>query len=82
MSNIIKFQLQKHFQRFLYQTLCVFSQMKAMNISDGIIILSHGSCPRGGLLFLKDLFFQISCRSQQPSLFLCGVGKTSPRALI
>ena len=27
-SNIILFQLQSQFQRFLYQTLCVFSQMK------------------------------------------------------
>ena len=27
-SNIILFQLQTQFQRFLYQTLCVFSQMK------------------------------------------------------
>ena len=27
-SNIIKFQFQSQFQRFLYQTLCVFSQMK------------------------------------------------------
>ena len=27
-SNIIKFQLQSQFQRFLYQTLCVFSQIK------------------------------------------------------
>ena len=27
-SNIIKFQLQSQFQRFLYQTLCVFSQKK------------------------------------------------------
>ena len=26
-SNIIKFQLQSQFQRFSYQTLCVFSQM-------------------------------------------------------
>ena len=26
--NIIKFQLRSQFQRFLYQTLCVFSQMK------------------------------------------------------
>ena len=26
--NIIKFQLQSQFQRFLNQTLCVFSQMK------------------------------------------------------
>ena len=27
-SNIILFELQTQFQRFLYQTLCVFSQMK------------------------------------------------------
>ena len=27
-SNIIKFQLQSQFQRLLYQTLCVFSQIK------------------------------------------------------
>ena len=27
-SKIIKFQLPCHFQRFLYQILCVFSQMK------------------------------------------------------
>ena len=26
--NIIKFQLQSQFQRFLNQTLCVYSQMK------------------------------------------------------
>ena len=26
--NIIKFQLQSQFQRSLYQTLCVYSQMK------------------------------------------------------
>ena len=27
-SKIIQFQLQSQFQRFLFQTLCVFSQMK------------------------------------------------------
>ena len=27
-SKIIKFQLQSQFQRILYQTLCVFSQIK------------------------------------------------------
>ena len=27
-SNIIKFRLPCHFQRYLYQTLCLFSQMK------------------------------------------------------
>ena len=31
-SNIIKFQLQRKFQRFLNQTLCAFSQMKDINI--------------------------------------------------
>ena len=49
-SNIIKFQLQSQFQRFSNQTLCVFSQMKIYNISDGIFIRSPGSCPRGGTL--------------------------------
>ena len=29
--NIIKFQLQSQFQRILYQTLCVFSQIKDIN---------------------------------------------------
>ena len=29
-SNIIKFQLQSQFKRFFNQTLCVFSQMKAI----------------------------------------------------
>ena len=34
-------------------------------------------------LFLKDPFFQIVIlRLQQLSLFLCGVGKTSPHASI
>ena len=47
MSNIIKFQLQSHFQIFK-QTLCVFSQMKDINISDSIFIPSPGSYPRGG----------------------------------
>ena len=27
-SNIIKSEVQSHFQRFLNQTLCIFSQMK------------------------------------------------------
>ena len=30
--NIIKFQLQSQFQRFLNQTLCVFSQMKDIKL--------------------------------------------------
>ena len=50
MSKIIEFQLQSQFQRFLSQTLCVFSQMKDINISEGIFILSPGSYPRCGTL--------------------------------
>ena len=48
-SKIIQIQLQSQFQRFLYQTLCVFSQMKDTNISDGIFILLLGHAP-GGIL--------------------------------
>ena len=52
-SNIIKFRLPCQFQRFLYQILFVFSQMKdtkhiSQNISEGFFILLPGSCPRGG----------------------------------
>ena len=47
-SNIFKSQLLSQFQRFLNQTLCVFSQMKDINISDRIFIRPPGSCPRGG----------------------------------
>ena len=47
-SNIIKFQFQSQFQRFLYQTLCVFSQMKDTKHIRWDFILSPGSCPRGG----------------------------------
>ena len=62
------FNNRVNFKDFLYQTLCVFSQMKEIqNISDGIIILSPGSCPRGGTLGHwgcpgGQIFFQIrSC---------------------
>ena len=47
---IILFQLQSQFQRFLYQTLCVFSQMKDTKHIRRDFILSPGSCPRGGTL--------------------------------
>ena len=40
-------RLPYQFQRFLYQTLCVFSQIKE-NILNRIFILLLGSCPRGG----------------------------------
>ena len=46
-SNIIKFQLPCQFQRLLYQTLCVFLQIKE-NILNRFFILLLGSCPRGG----------------------------------
>ena len=48
-SNIIKFQLPCQFQVFLYQTLCVFSQIKE-SVSNRFFILLLGSCPRGGTL--------------------------------
>ena len=47
-SNIIKSQLQSQFQRFLNQTLCVFSQMKDIKHIRRVFILSPGSCPRNG----------------------------------
>ena len=37
------------FQRFLFQTLCVFSQIKDRNILNIIFILLPGSCPWMGL---------------------------------
>ena len=45
-SNL-KFRLPYQFQRFSYQTLCVFSQIKE-NILNSNFILLLGSCPRGG----------------------------------
>ena len=47
-SSIIKSELQGQFQRFLNQTLCIFSQ-KIYNISDWIFIRPLGSCPGVGL---------------------------------
>ena len=71
--NIIKFQLLSQFQRFLNQTLCVFSQMKDIKHIDGIFIWPPGSCPRGGTwgyrggLWGQNFFFpkfnQICCVS-------------------
>ena len=46
--NIIKFQLQSHFQRFLNQTLCVYSQMKDTKHIRMIFIRPPGLSPRGG----------------------------------
>ena len=40
--------ITKSFQKFFYTKLCVCSHKgKIQNISDGIFILSPGSCPRG-----------------------------------
>ena len=46
-SNIIKFRLQSQFQRFLYQTLCMFSQIKDINNIEKDFHSVPGSCPRG-----------------------------------
>ena len=47
-SNIIKFRLPCRFQRCLYQTLCVFSQINDSKTLNRIFVLLAGSCPRGG----------------------------------
>ena len=47
-SNIIKSQLQSQFQSFSNQTLCVFSQMKAIKHIRRDLIRSPESCPRDG----------------------------------
>ena len=53
--NIIKFQKQDQCQRFLYQTLFWFSQIKDIKFIKLDFVLSPGSCtvPRGQ----KFLFF-------------------------
>ena len=51
-SNIIKFRLPCQFQWFFYTKLCVrvcYHKWKIQNMSDGIFILSPGSCPGVGL---------------------------------
>ena len=65
-SNIIKSQLQSQFQSFLNQTLCVFSQMKAIKHIRRDLIRSPESCPRDGtwgvlwgLWGQKNLFSEI-----------------------
>ena len=44
--------ITKSISKIFIPTLCVFSQMKDTKISDGIFILSHGSCPRSGTVGL------------------------------
>ena len=62
--NIIKFQLQSQFQRFLNQTLCVFSQMKDIKHIKPDFHLAAWVMPKGwdlGVpwgLGVKQFFFQ------------------------
>ena len=49
-SNIIKFQLQSQFQRFLNQTLCVFSYMKDIKHSRQDFHLDAWVMPQGWVL--------------------------------
>ena len=64
--NIIKFQLQSQFQRFLNQTLCVFSHMKDIkrDFHSAACVVPQGSdfgVP-WGVWGVKIIFFQISTR--------------------
>ena len=65
-SNIIKFQLLSQFQRFLNQTLCVFSQMKDIKHIRRDFHLAAWVMPQGwdlgvprGLWGQKNFFFEI-----------------------
>ena len=65
--DIIKFQLQSQFQRFLNQTLCFFSQMKDIkhirrNFHLAAWVMRQGwdlGVPLGGGLGVKFFFFEI-----------------------
>ena len=41
-SNIIKSELQSHFQRILNQTLCIFSQLKYITYQTGFLFRRLG----------------------------------------
>ena len=67
--NIIKFQLLSQFQRFLTQTLCVFSQMKDIKHIRRDFHLAAWVMPQGwdlgvpwGVLWSKIFFFRNSTR--------------------
>ena len=72
-SNIIKSELQSQFQRFLNQTLCIFSQMKDIKHIRWDFHSATWVMPRGGTwgyhggLRVKKIFFpkfnQIWCES-------------------
>ena len=68
-SNIIKFQLLSQFQRFLNQTLCVFSQMKDIKHIRRDFHLAAWVMPQGwdlgvpwGVVGSKNFFFRNSTR--------------------
>ena len=67
-GHIIKFQLTCQFQRFLYHTLCVFSQIKDTNILDGIFILSPWSCH---IFHFYSNFNRIFCKQTMETLIRC-----------
>ena len=64
--NIIKFQLLSQFQRFLNQTLCVFSQMKDIKLIRRDFHLAAWVMPQGwdlgvpqGVVASNFFFFEI-----------------------
>ena len=67
-SNIIKSELQSQFQRFLNQTLCIFSQMKDIYYISQDFLSAAYVMPRGGTwgysggLGVKHFFFRNSAR--------------------
>ena len=67
-SNIIKSEIQSQFQRFLNQTLCIFSQMKDIYYISQDFHSAAWVMPRGGTwgyrggLGLKIFFFRNSNR--------------------
>ena len=63
-SDIFKFQLQSQFQRFLNQTVCVFSQMKDIKHIRRNFHLAAWLCPRGGIwgLGVKKKYFRNSTK--------------------
>ena len=68
-SNIIKFQLLSQFQKFLNQTLCVFSQMKDIKHIRRDFHLAAWVMPQGwdlgvpwGVVVSKKFFFRKSTR--------------------
>ena len=60
-SNIIKFQLQSQFQRFLFQTVCVLINERYKTDQTGFSFCRMGHAPRVGLRGaqgVKKIFFK------------------------